>query len=242
MLSDFLLFILVVCVVEGLILFILIGLLLREVNQQRQEKKHLEKFRQRQAGNGVSNLRPIREMTTLTLTLTKENKSRWGIPEYSLCSSSDPLVTYWVTHYGGLLGSSRLTAGELVEAETVEGRWVVTWNETGKWPRTPSYEIRLASSEIYAATLNYEFLKGYVLEFPNGRTFYWKPTVSTYRTGHRKWALTDEHGTHFVLCNEQERRVIIQPKAIALPELTLLTLMSGYLAMREFDYGFPASD
>ena len=156
----------------GLALFFISVLFLGQFRQlQGKEIEYLLKFRQRPLDSSGHRLKPIREVSTRSLILSGGDNSTWGIPEYSLRSNSDRLATYWTTTDWGL-GSDQLIAGQLVEVETAEGRWIATWKLN--WPHAPSLKIRLAASETYSAMLNHKFAKGYVLEFPNGRAYYWK--------------------------------------------------------------------
>lgn len=186
-------------------------------------RRKLQQFRERRVVNPGRYMISMRELPTNTLLLTQMEDSQWGIPEYSLWSDLKRAATYW------------MGPDDLVEAETAEGRWVFS-------PK--SLEIHLASPRGDVAGPSRAVFYPSILKLPRGRAFHWKRTSSWWSTGqwnvlgfsghlgHRAWALLDKTGNELVTCDE-EGRLQIEPKAMAMPELTLLVLFAGLSAIRE---------
>ncbi|MBV9280343.1 MAG: hypothetical protein JOZ41_09715 [Chloroflexi bacterium] len=110
-------------------------------------------------------------------------------------------------------------SGSLAVAESADGRW--TLKRSGFL--RPRITIRVAGADLDLATFHASWDGGGRLELRNGRTFHWNNT----NVLHTAWAWTGPSQTP--LLRFKGKRMTIEAAGLAVPELSLLALLSWYL-------------
>lgn len=117
--------------------------------------------------------------------------------------------------------------GSLAAAESADGKW--TFKRSGFL--TPKVTVRIAGSESEVAVLRPTWRGEGTLECTNGYRYRWL-NISFWRS---EWAFINEAGQTLVRFKPQfaffreGAEVKVEPGAVSIPDLSLLTLLGWYL-------------
>lgn len=187
--------------------------------QRRWESRAVAAFRSRAVTADPSITQPLQNTGSGPLTWSR-SEPKLGIPEFQLIENSIPVATLWLE-----------PQGRFVEAQTKEGRWIGSYEDS-------RLRICLPPPHTGVAVLHGGWR--YRLECPDARVFRIRSSAVVVsvpmltfapRLGNK--VVEDDAGNQIIRFDGSRRYCYIEPVAGSLPDLTLVVLMSVYVMIYE---------